>query len=90
MVLSTNSGKLRKSLPHPHTNGFMNPPERLHSTANLRRFGYSVESGGAKEIVNGGCDGFIQKPFTMKEPFRSIREILKREWLFLPFQAINR
>ncbi len=36
--------------------------------------GYSVDSE-AKEILTRGCDGFIQKPFTMKELSQSIREV---------------
>ena len=40
--------------------------------------GYSVD-GEATEILERGCNGFIQKPFDMKEIFRKIREILKEE-----------
>jgi len=38
--------------------------------------GYS-EDGLAKEIMEAGCKGFIQKPFTMVELSRKIREILE-------------
>jgi two-component system cell cycle sensor histidine kinase/response regulator CckA len=37
--------------------------------------GYSMD-GQAKKIIKRGCNGFIQKPFTMKELSRKIREIL--------------
>lgn len=37
--------------------------------------GYSLD-GQAKEILAGGCRGFIQKPFTMAELSRRIRDIL--------------
>jgi PAS domain S-box-containing protein len=40
--------------------------------------GYSID-GQAKEILARGCDGFIQKPFTMKDLTQSIREILGKE-----------
>ena len=38
--------------------------------------GYSIE-GQAKEILDRGCDRFIQKPFTMKELSQSIRQVLE-------------
>jgi PAS domain S-box-containing protein len=38
--------------------------------------GYSV-SGQAKEILNRGCDGFIQKPFSIHTLSAKIREILE-------------
>lgn len=37
--------------------------------------GYSVD-GQATEILERGCDGFIQKPFSMKDLSQKIREIL--------------
>jgi len=37
--------------------------------------GYSLE-GQAREIMDRGCDGFIQKPFTIQELATRIREIL--------------
>ncbi|GAI40244.1 unnamed protein product [marine sediment metagenome] len=37
--------------------------------------GYSRE-GKATEILERGCNGFIQKPFSMKELSRRVREIL--------------
>jgi len=38
--------------------------------------GYSVD-GQATEILERGCDGFIQKPFNMKDLSQKIREILE-------------
>ena len=37
--------------------------------------GYSID-GKAEEIMNRGCSGFIQKPFSMKELSQKISEIL--------------
>jgi two-component system cell cycle sensor histidine kinase/response regulator CckA len=37
--------------------------------------GYSID-GQAKEILERGCDGFIQKPFSMNQLSQTIREIL--------------
>jgi CheY-like chemotaxis protein len=37
--------------------------------------GYSID-GQATEILERGCDGFIQKPFTIKQLSQKIREIL--------------
>jgi len=37
--------------------------------------GYSI-NGQAKEILKRGCDGFIQKPFTLGEISKAIREVL--------------
>ena len=37
--------------------------------------GYSID-GQATEILERGCNGFIQKPFTMKELSQNIREVL--------------
>jgi CheY-like chemotaxis protein len=39
--------------------------------------GYSVE-GEATEILNKGCNGFIQKPFNIKRLSRKIREVLDK------------
>jgi CheY-like chemotaxis protein len=39
--------------------------------------GYSI-SGQAREILNRGCDGFIQKPFNLAKLSRKISEILER------------
>jgi len=36
-------------------------------------------NGQATEILERGCNGFIQKPFNMKELSRSIREILDKK-----------
>jgi CheY-like chemotaxis protein len=40
--------------------------------------GYSID-GAAGEIMNRGCNGFIQKPFKMKELSQKLREILDGE-----------
>lgn len=40
--------------------------------------GYSI-NGEAKEILNRGCDGFIQKPFNMKKLSQQIRDILGKD-----------
>ena len=40
--------------------------------------GYSID-GQAEEILERGCDGFIQKPFNMQQLSRSIREILDQK-----------
>jgi PAS domain S-box-containing protein len=40
--------------------------------------GYSL-NGQAKTILERGCDGFIQKPFSIKELSQKIREILDRK-----------
>jgi len=37
--------------------------------------GYSID-GKATEIINRGCNGFIQKPFTLKELSKKIRDVL--------------
>ena len=37
--------------------------------------GYSI-NGQAKDILDRGCDGFIQKPFGIKNFSRKIREVL--------------
>jgi len=37
--------------------------------------GYSVD-GQAGEILSRGCNGFLQKPFSMKELSQKIREVL--------------
>jgi DNA-binding NtrC family response regulator len=39
--------------------------------------GYSVE-GEATEILNKGCNGFIQKPFNLKSLSKKIREVLNQ------------
>ncbi|MBN1225597.1 MAG: PAS domain S-box protein [Deltaproteobacteria bacterium] len=38
--------------------------------------GYSID-GEAKEILNRGCNGFIQKPFNLAKLSQSIKEVLK-------------
>jgi len=40
--------------------------------------GYSI-IGEASAILNRGCQGFIQKPFTMKSFSEKLREILEGE-----------
>jgi two-component system cell cycle sensor histidine kinase/response regulator CckA len=40
--------------------------------------GYSID-GKAKEILEKGCDGFIQKPFTIEELSQKIREVLDKK-----------
>lgn len=40
--------------------------------------GYSIE-GKASEILKRGCNGFIQKPFTIKQLSKKIREILGKD-----------
>ena len=40
--------------------------------------GYSID-GQARQILQRGCDGFIQKPFSMKHLSGRIRELLDRE-----------
>jgi len=51
----------------------LNPKVRV-----LLSSGYSIE-GQAKEILERGCDAFIQKPFKMQELSGRIREILDME-----------
>ncbi len=50
----------------------LNPDVRV-----LLSSGYSLE-GEAKEILDRGCGGFIQKPFDIKDVSRKIRQILSR------------
>ena len=40
--------------------------------------GYSLE-GRATEILDRGCNGFIQKPFKMEQISRKMREILDKK-----------
>jgi len=40
--------------------------------------GYSID-GQATDILERGCDGFIQKPFTMKELSQSIRDVMGKQ-----------
>ncbi|MEN6472826.1 MAG: PAS domain S-box protein [Syntrophaceae bacterium] len=46
-----------------------------HSIKVVLSSGYSLD-GQAKEIMQGGCKGFIQKPFNLAELSRKIRQIL--------------
>ena len=48
----------------------MNPEVRV-----LLSSGYSIEDQAA-EILDRGCDGFIQKPFQLDQLHRNIREIM--------------
>jgi two-component system cell cycle sensor histidine kinase/response regulator CckA len=48
----------------------MNPEIKV-----LLSSGYSID-GQAQEILDRGCDGFIQKPFNMKQLSKKLREIL--------------
>jgi CheY-like chemotaxis protein len=48
------------------------------SVKTLLSSGYSMD-GEAKEILKRGCEGFIQKPFNLKEFSEKIREILGRK-----------
>ncbi len=40
--------------------------------------GYSIE-GRAKEILDRGCNGFIRKPFNLKDLSKKIKEILNKK-----------
>lgn len=51
----------------------INPRARI-----LLSSGYSID-GEVREILKRGCDGFIQKPYTIKELSKKIREILDKE-----------
>jgi len=51
----------------------MNPKIRV-----LLSSGYSMDDR-AKEIIERGCDGFIQKPFSVKELSGKLREILEKK-----------
>jgi two-component system cell cycle sensor histidine kinase/response regulator CckA len=45
--------------------------------------GYGV-NGQATEMMQRGCRGFIQKPFTMRELSQKIREVLETDWGLVP------
>jgi len=50
--------------------------KEIHPTIKvLLSSGYSI-NGQAKEILKRGCNGFIQKPFTLGEVSKAIREVL--------------
>jgi two-component system cell cycle sensor histidine kinase/response regulator CckA len=51
----------------------MNPAIRV-----LLSSGYSI-NGEATKILERGCSGFIQKPFSMKELSRAIRKVLEKD-----------
>jgi PAS domain S-box-containing protein len=51
----------------------MNPEVRV-----LLSSGYSI-NGQAREIINRGCDGFLQKPFNLIQLSQKIREILDKK-----------
>ena len=40
--------------------------------------GYSI-NGQATEILNRGCNGFVQKPYSIKDLSRTIREVLDKD-----------
>jgi DNA-binding NtrC family response regulator len=40
--------------------------------------GYSID-GQAKEILNRGCNGFIQKPFDLRSLSHEIRQVLDKD-----------
>ena len=40
--------------------------------------GYSLD-GQARQIMDRGCDGFLQKPFRMEDLSRKVREVLEKE-----------
>jgi two-component system cell cycle sensor histidine kinase/response regulator CckA len=40
--------------------------------------GYSID-GQASDIMERGCDGFIQKPFNMKQLSQKVTEVLHKE-----------
>jgi two-component system cell cycle sensor histidine kinase/response regulator CckA len=53
--------------------------KEIHPTIKvLLSSGYSID-GQAKEILKRGCDGFIQKPFTLGEVSKAIREVMGSE-----------
>ncbi|MBW2001802.1 MAG: response regulator, partial [Deltaproteobacteria bacterium] len=50
--------------------------KEIHPTIKvLLSSGYSI-NGQAKEILKRGCDGFLQKPFTLAEVAKAIREVM--------------
>ena len=51
----------------------MNPGVKV-----LLSSGYSID-GQASEILDRGCDGFIQKPFNIEDLSHKIREVMERE-----------
>ncbi len=51
----------------------MNPNVKV-----LLSSGYSID-GEAKEILDRGCDAFIQKPFDIKELSKSVKQVLGKE-----------
>ena len=54
------------------------PLNPLDEPVNAYRRGYSI-NGQAIEILESGWDGFIQKPFNMKELSQRVREILDKK-----------
>ena len=49
-----------------------------HNIKVLLSSGYSID-GQATEILERGCNGFIQKPFNMRDLSRKLREILNKD-----------
>ncbi len=52
--------------------------KKSHFEKVLLSSGFSVDSQ-AKDIMAAGCKGFIQKPFTMAQLSRKLREILDHD-----------
>lgn len=50
--------------------------------------GYALD-GQAQEILNRGCDGFIQKPFSIKDLSQKIDELIQEELSFDEHNALN-
>ncbi|HDZ90850.1 MAG TPA: hypothetical protein ENH37_09265 [Deltaproteobacteria bacterium] len=55
-----------------------NPPGLFPGARVLLSSGYSI-NGQATEILNRGCNGFIQKPFRIEALSQKLREILDKE-----------
>ena len=60
------------------SNTFDRLKEINHDIKVILSSGYNI-NGQATEILNRGCNGFIQKPFKMKELSQKLREILDEE-----------
>jgi CheY-like chemotaxis protein len=50
-------------------------PENRREKKVLLSSGYSIE-GKARELIEKGCNGFLQKPFRMEDLAREVRAIL--------------
>jgi len=63
-------------MPHMSGSELFNRLKKINPAAKvLLSSGYSI-NGQAREILNRGCDGFIQKPFSISQLSIKIREIL--------------